>query len=131
MGLADPYMPDGTTTNYSVNSIQSTSQMMLTGDKGPAAVAQWTDTYWGLLDPEPAKRGRYFVIVYHMEKWVQALYPYALLPDPLRVTLFYDRVEIEDYNIEFQSGLRWSTVAYAVKTHICGGTGGSGDRGVD
>ncbi|XP_059183504.1 endogenous retrovirus group K member 18 Pol protein [Centropristis striata] len=97
-------MPDGTALPCSVE--HTNSQYLLS-----PVNEQYADIYWGLLDPEtPEKRG--ILTAYHNWKpWISLFEPYASPPDPPHVTLFYDRLQTDWYQQNFQDqveGHNWT-----------------------
>ena len=95
--------PNGQTFNCSVSQLQSHSQMLLAQDNTPGASGQWADIYWGLVQPETLKGGGVKSLYTDWKPWLHMLNPYAPPPDPLHVTLFYDRDETWVYHDAFMA----------------------------
>ena len=95
--------PNGQTFNCSVSQLQSHSQMLLAQDNTPGASGQWADIYWGLVQPETSKGGGVKSLYTEWKPWLHMLNPYAPPPDPLHVTLFYDRDETWVYHDAFMT----------------------------
>ncbi|XP_034562572.1 uncharacterized protein LOC117829124 [Notolabrus celidotus] len=71
-------------------------------DNSPGAEPQWADIYWGLVQPETTKGGGVSSLYTAWKPWLHMLHPYAPPPDPLHVTLFYDRDEDLVYREAFE-----------------------------
>ncbi|KAK0134687.1 Gag-Pol polyprotein [Merluccius polli] len=77
--------------------------MLLAQDNTPGASEQWADIYWGLIQPETSKGGGVKSLYTDWKPWLHMLNPYAPPPDPLHVTLFYDRDETWVYHDAFMT----------------------------
>ena len=93
--------PNGQTFNCSVSKLRSHSQMILAQDNTPGAIEQWVDIYCGLVQPETSKGGGVKSLYTDWKPWLHMLNTYAPPPDPLHVTLFYDRDETWVYHDAF------------------------------
>ncbi|XP_029367849.1 uncharacterized protein LOC115049619 [Echeneis naucrates] len=101
--------PNGYTINCSVSTTHSTSQMLLMADNTPGAEGLWADIYWGLVNTPPGTQG-IGALYQSWRPWIQSLHPYTPPPDPLHVTLYYDRNGDELYQQAFYSdaeGVGW------------------------
>lgn len=70
-------------------------------DTSPTAEGHWADIYWGLLEPETMETPGIGALYQSWRPWVQSLNPYTPPPDPLHVTLYYDRNGDELYQQAF------------------------------
>ncbi|CAJ1055592.1 LOW QUALITY PROTEIN: uncharacterized protein LOC120803882 [Xyrichtys novacula] len=88
--------PDGTEV-LCAQGIGDTHQYLLR-DTEP----RFADIFWALL--EPSQTGLYSCYL-HWKPWILSVHPYMAPPDPLHLTLFYDREGNECYLEEFQNQL--------------------------
>lgn len=118
--------PNGYTVNCSVSTAHSTSQMLLMSDNTPGAEGHWADIYWGLVNTPPDTAG-IGSLYQSWRPWIQSLHPYTPPPDPLHVTLYYDRHGDELYQQAFYNdieGTEWgiqSTCVWVGKEGVAAG----------
>lgn len=98
--------PDGTQIHCNTASTLSRGQFLIqpVGEKA-------ADIYWGLLRSETAKHEGILSAYLHWKPWISQLHPYVTPPDPLHVTLFYDRQSSEWYESQFSEqieGHEWT-----------------------
>ncbi|CAJ1050397.1 Retrovirus-related Pol polyprotein from transposon opus [Xyrichtys novacula] len=92
--------PDGTEV-LCAQGIGDTHQYLLR-DTEP----RFAGIFWALL--EPSQTGLYSCYL-HWKPWILSVHPYVAPPDPLHLTLFYDREGNECYLEEFQNQLEGKT----------------------
>ena len=66
---------------------------------------QYTDIYWGLLQPETTEQSSILSAYLRWKPWIALLEPYISPLDPPHVTLFYDRIQTDWYQESFQDQL--------------------------
>ena len=62
---------------------------------------QYADIYWGLLQPETTEQRGILSAYLRWKPWITLLEPYTSPPDPPHVTLFYDRLQTDWYQDNF------------------------------
>ncbi|KAK1803272.1 hypothetical protein P4O66_004057 [Electrophorus voltai] len=87
--------PNGTTIQC-FNGGDLTGQYLMT-----PVIEDWADIYWGLLKPETTAHGGLLSEYLAWKPWITLLEPYVPTPNPLHVTLFYDREHDDVYQEEF------------------------------
>lgn len=66
---------------------------------------QYADIYWGLLQPETSERRGILSAYLQWKPWISQLEPYVSPPDFPHVTLFYDGLQTDWYQENFQDQL--------------------------
>ncbi|XP_062270837.1 uncharacterized protein LOC133976604 [Scomber scombrus] len=72
---------------------------------------QYADIYWGLLQPEQTEHRGILSAYLEWKPWIALLEPYISPPDPPHITLFYDRMQTDWYQEQFQDqieGREWT-----------------------
>ncbi|KAI4874220.1 hypothetical protein NFI96_032033, partial [Prochilodus magdalenae] len=72
-------------------------------------IEQYADIYWGLLLPETTAHQGILSAYLQWKPWISQLHPLLSPPDPPHVTLFYDRMQVEWYQEQFQEQLEGQT----------------------
>uniref|UniRef100_A0A3Q3LPS7 ribonuclease H n=1 Tax=Mastacembelus armatus TaxID=205130 RepID=A0A3Q3LPS7_9TELE len=98
-------LPDGTCLPCTRYSTGECAQFLLRPSEEEGA-----DIYWAKLCPEPPDQGGIWSAYQRWRPWISLLDPYVPPPDPLHVTLFYDRLQTDWYREEFDQviGDSWS-----------------------
>ena len=115
--------PDRTSFQCSAQPISPTTQMPLQPDTSPE-LAEWEDIYAGLLEPESKEKTGVLSLYQDWTKWIDMLHPYAPPPNPLHVTLYYDRDQDDVYKDAFTEQIQ------GVVWHITSSCLYSGSEGV-
>ena len=115
--------PDRTSFQCSAQPITPTTQMPLQPDTSPE-LAEWEDIYAGLLEPESKEKTGVLSLYQDWTKWIDMLHPYAPPPNPLHVTLYYDRDQDDVYKDAFTEQIQ------GVVWHITSSCLYSGSEGV-
>ena len=66
---------------------------------------EYADIYWGRLQPETTEQGGILSSYLQWKPWIALMEPYLTPPDPPHVTLFYDRMQTDWYQENFQDQL--------------------------
>ncbi|XP_029356363.1 uncharacterized protein LOC115042344 [Echeneis naucrates] len=104
--------PDGTSLPCDCAGATHSSQYLIQPIAEKAA-----DVYWGLLHSEKVDKGGILSAYLTWKPWISQIRPYVAPPDPLHMTLFYDRQETQWYEEQFNKdieGQNWELHSCAI-----------------
>lgn len=97
-------LPDGTVLPCVQNGQLQNGQYLV-----QPVTESHADIYWGLLQPETPTHGGILSVYLLWKPWIAQIHPLISPPDPPHVTLFYDRMQTEWYQDQFQEIIEGQT----------------------